>query len=312
MRAQFRRIAFWMVTGSILLAAAATAVSLAYRDQFRRQLTTKLRAQLSVWGTEVAPLKALTRAGADPNSRGKEGETPLLIAAAMGDLVWTRELLRAVRWWHPEITEELLLAEADPGLKDNDGITPLTAAYRNGFPYLASKFRAAGAQGPFSPPTVLSNAFRGALQTLKTPGLYEKPLRFEMQHLSPGSDGSIRITISRPTAPPTRRPIPKIEITLAAFDSYIGSTWPDAVRPERDDARVKKTIRLREGLLRASNPLWAAGRLGARFDAEIRELEDGYAVRFTPHGANNDHPITVALDREYRVRKTVPSIAAAQ
>lgn len=66
-------------------------------------------------------------AGADVNARQHGGWTPLMQAAAHGDL---------------EIVDVLLGAGADPSLTSDEGKTPAALADENGHPTLAERLRA--------------------------------------------------------------------------------------------------------------------------------------------------------------------------
>ena len=71
-----------------------------------------------LYGRELYPARALTEAGADVNLVGNAGYTPLHVAA------WRN---------HPEAVEMLLNADANPGLRCENGKTPLEIAKENSY-----------------------------------------------------------------------------------------------------------------------------------------------------------------------------------
>ena len=79
-----------------------------------------------------AVARLLLEAGADPNTKGIYGGTPLHDAA----------------YGHASVARLLLEAGADLNAKDNEGETPLVAAFRNGKDSVAGLLLEAGARMP--------------------------------------------------------------------------------------------------------------------------------------------------------------------
>lgn len=114
-------------------------------------------------GDRVAAMRLLSTKGADVNARGADGTTPIMYAAANGDLELVRALIKAganVKLQNQlgtsaiteaaiigsaPIIEALLKAGADPNFKTPNGETPLMAVARTGHIDAAKALLDAGA-----------------------------------------------------------------------------------------------------------------------------------------------------------------------
>lgn len=117
---------------------------------------------------EQADVRALLRAGADPDTADRDGTTPLYAASVRGATDVVRLLLRAgaapdtesagvgaegtplcaaACWGHTGTVRELLAHGADPDRREDggSGLTPLDWALRGPYPETAEALRAAGA-----------------------------------------------------------------------------------------------------------------------------------------------------------------------
>jgi ankyrin repeat protein len=114
-------------------------------------------------GNRSAAALLLLEAGADPGQPDAEGQTPLMLAAAAGDLPVLQDLRRrsvvvdarddrgrtallyACREKQPAIVELLLDAGADPNIADDEGRTPLAMAVERDQPSLVEILLQGGA-----------------------------------------------------------------------------------------------------------------------------------------------------------------------
>ena len=109
---------------------------------------------LVIWADQgrADEMKAVLKAGADPNARDERGNPGLVLAARRGHIEAVRVLLNARAdpnagdineltplYWaaykdHPRVVEALLEADASPHVQDRDGRTPLHwVSYNRGF-----------------------------------------------------------------------------------------------------------------------------------------------------------------------------------
>ncbi|MGW1544319.1 ankyrin repeat domain-containing protein [Streptomyces sp. NPDC002309] len=133
----------------------------------RKKLTARLMS--AAMSGEHSEVGALLRAGADPDTPGTDGTTPLYAASVQGATDAVRTLLRAgadpdaesagvgaegtplcaaACWGHTGVVRELLAHGADPDLREDDGtgLTPLDWALRGPWPETAEALRAGGAK----------------------------------------------------------------------------------------------------------------------------------------------------------------------
>ncbi|MFC5852472.1 ankyrin repeat domain-containing protein [Streptomyces chlorus] len=119
---------------------------------------------------EAGTVRALVRAGADPDGANADGTTPLYAAAVGGATeivaclldagaspdVESRDetdgtpLCAAAAWGHADVVRQLLAHGADPGLREDDGEgrSPLEWARNGHHTKTAELLLAAGAQSP--------------------------------------------------------------------------------------------------------------------------------------------------------------------
>ncbi|MFG2041629.1 ankyrin repeat domain-containing protein [Dactylosporangium sp. NPDC048998] len=137
----------------------------------RKKLTTRLMA--SLLRDDLPGVLAALRAGADPNAPGRDGTTPLYLAAVQSAPAAVRLLLEAgadpdlesgrgeqgtpltgaSAWGSTDVVRVLLAHGADPNLREDhgNGLSPLDWAVRGGHDETATLLVAAGAadrQGP--------------------------------------------------------------------------------------------------------------------------------------------------------------------
>ncbi|WP_404952686.1 ankyrin repeat domain-containing protein [Streptomyces sp. 147326] len=136
----------------------------------KRRQQKKLSRRLSeaTLAADTARVKALLRAGADPEGENRDGTTPLYLASVQGEAEVARLLMQAgarpdtesrgigaqgtplcaaACWGHTETVRELLAQGADPNLREDDGTgwSPLDWADNGPHPVTAGLLLAAGA-----------------------------------------------------------------------------------------------------------------------------------------------------------------------
>ncbi|GAA2426650.1 ankyrin repeat domain-containing protein [Streptomyces glaucus] len=139
------------------------------KQRRRKKLSRRLH-EAALTG-DVARVKALLRAGADPERRDGEGVTPLYLASVQGETEVARLLLEAgafpdtesggvgsegtplcaaACWGHTETVRVLLAHGADPNLREDHGTgwSPLEWADDGPRPETAALLVAAGADPP--------------------------------------------------------------------------------------------------------------------------------------------------------------------
>ncbi|MFC5955685.1 ankyrin repeat domain-containing protein [Streptomyces pratens] len=134
----------------------------------RKKLSARLVA--AAMFQEGGTVRALVRAGADPNGADAHGTTPLYAAAVGGaveivaclldagalpdvesrDLTDGTPLCAAAAWGHADVVRHLLAHGADPDLREDDGEgrSPLEWARNGHHARTAELLLAAGAQSP--------------------------------------------------------------------------------------------------------------------------------------------------------------------
>ncbi|MGY3203538.1 ankyrin repeat domain-containing protein [Streptomyces sp. TE5632] len=135
----------------------------------RRQKKLSRHLLEAILAADAARVKALLRAGADPERGDSDGTTPLYLASVQGEAEVARLLLEAgaspdtesrgvgsdgtplcaaACWGHTETVRELLAHGADPNLREDQGAgwSPLDWANNGPHPATAGLLVAAGAR----------------------------------------------------------------------------------------------------------------------------------------------------------------------